>query len=275
MCVSTAPARLSRTIVYAGVAQRAGKRVHVMGYQNQAENLDAGPNCMILHIPSAAPMTPENMVDTSACPWVLSRLARAARGPAPAAAGYAPRSRSAAPVVHVFQKGIYTVVLANHWELAHQALTRVPAHQRPAVSAELLAFYGKHFPGWHLALCCFENHEAVTSDPLLWWFEPLFPDRLMAPGIDAHTGQPPSLRSHVQRDHELVFGMSQGSPQGSLMPVHPHQFGVPPLPPAVRELMPSLAFLVTRREQARNGDFLLDVADLERGAPAVSEGTLG
>jgi hypothetical protein len=270
MCVSAAPARLSNTIVYAGLAHRAGKRVHVMGYQNQAENLGDGPNCMLLHIPSAAPMSPDNMVDTSKCPSVLKDLDRAVRG-ASLSLSRGPVPRPAAAVVHVFQKGLYTVVLANHWELAGQALERVPAHQRPAISRELLAFYGKEFPGWHLALCCFDNREAVTADPLLWWFEPLFPQQLMAPGIDAHTGKPPRLGRSVSRDHVLLFGTDQGAPRKWLSAV---QMQREKLPPAVRELMPALAYRDTVNHFAKNGDFLLDIADLERGRAAVRVDTL-
>lgn len=245
-----------------------------MGYQNQAENMDDGPNCMILHLPSAAPMSPDNMVDTGECPWVLSRLATLARGPQPQAAALDTRSRGAVPAVHVFQKGIYTVVLANHWELAHRALEQVPARARPAISTDVLAFYGERFPGWHLALCCFDTRVAATSEPLLWWFEPLFPDRLMAAGIESHTGEAPALWQQVRRDHELVFGTDQGSPQGDLIRVDMQLRGVPRMPSAVLELMPSLAFLVERKDWSRNGDFLLDVADLARGQAAVSIGTL-
>ena len=63
MCVSAASASLSNTIVYCGLAEKNGRVVHVMGYQNRAENLAAGPNCMILHLPAVGPMSPDNMPD--------------------------------------------------------------------------------------------------------------------------------------------------------------------------------------------------------------------
>lgn len=267
MCVSAAPARLSNTIVYAGVVHRDGNRVHVMGYQNRAENLADGANCMLLHIPSAAPMSADNMVDTSACPSVLEDLVQSLMPPRSRSA---PAPASAADVVHVFQKGIYTVVLSNRWELAHEALSQVPESKRPALSVELLRFYGEHFPGWHLALCCFDNRDAVTSDPLLWWYEPLFPATLMAPAIDAHTGGPPDLSAHVQRDHQVVFGTDED--RADLWPVRLSGGGR--YPHAVSELMPSLAYLHTARGTTHNGDFLLDVASLHEPDPPVRVGIL-
>jgi hypothetical protein len=268
MCVSAAPARLTNSLIYAGIVNRAGKRVHVMGYQNCAENLADGANCMLLHIPSVAPMSADNMVDTSACPSVLDDLVRSLM-PIPRWRS-APAAGSAADVVHVFQKGIYTVVLSNRWELAHEALSQVPESKRPALSVELLRFYGEHFPGWHLALCCFDNRDAVTSDPLLWWYEPLFPATLMAPAIDAHTGGPPDLSAQVQRDHHVVFGTDEH--RDGLLPVR--LSGGRRYPHDVSELMPSRARLHTVRGTAHNGDFLLDVASLHKPGPPVRVGIL-
>ena len=169
MCVCSAPARLSNTIVYAGLAYRNGSKVHVMGYQNQSENLATGPNCMLLHIPSAAPMSPKNMVDTSDCPELLADLVKAAR-PMPRSMG----EPEPAPVLHVFESGIYTVVSCRYSaQLAGQALDQVPAAKRPAISDDLLELYDKEFPGWHLALCCFDNRDRSQCTPLLWWYESL------------------------------------------------------------------------------------------------------
>lgn len=280
MCVCAAPARLSNTILYAGIARRRGTPVHVMGYQNRAQNLAEGANCMLLHIPSAAPMDPDNMVDTSPCPSVLEDLVRwLAPGPPPdlASLGAVPGA-APAPVVHVFQKGIYTVVLSNRWDLAHAALAQVPARQRPAISAELLRFYGERFPGWHLALCCFDNREVATSTPLLWWYEPLFPRTLMAPAIDAHTGAPPDLAADVRRDHRVVFGAIESADGESAdRPGQPR--GIPfrrdRYPDDVAELMPARAHLHGAHGSEPNGDFLLDVASLRDTRPAVRVGLLG
>lgn len=273
MCVCAAPARLSNTILYAGVARRRGTPVHVMGYQNRAQNLADGANCMLLHIPSAAPMDPDNMVDTSSCPSVLEDLVRWL-APPPAGMRGGP---AAAAVLHVFQKGIYTVVLSNRWDLAHAALAQVPEHQRPAISPALLRFYGERFPGWHLALCCFDTREAVTSAPLLWWYEPLFPDTLMAPAIDAHTGAPPDLSGDVHREHQVVFGAIEsaaGERADSAGPAWGVPFRRDRYPDDVAALMPARAHLHVAHGRAPNGDFLLDVASLHEARPSVRVGLL-
>jgi len=55
-------------------------------------------------------------------------------------------------------------------------------------------------------LCCFDNADIRESAPILLWYRPTDPDRLVMPGIDAHTGGPPQLGTPVERDHVLVFG---------------------------------------------------------------------
>lgn len=103
MCVAAAPARFTGTILYHGLRNHAEHgRVHVLGYQNTAQNLAPGPNAMLLHLPAAG-MTRANFIDTSRCPRVLrdmvdtlrpvSRGPAGAYGAAPQAAGRR-RSRS-------------------------------------------------------------------------------------------------------------------------------------------------------------------------------------
>ena len=41
-----------------------------------------------------------------------------------------------------------------------------------------------HFPGYPVALCCFDNTEARESEPLLLWYKPMNPDRFVLPGLD-------------------------------------------------------------------------------------------
>ncbi len=281
MCVTANAAKLSKTIVYAGTARKQGKRVHVIGYQNTAVNLAHGANCMILHIPASAPMGPDNMVDTSACPQVLEILvelltpSRSIRG--------GPVSGSARANVHVFKKGCYTVVLANRWDLAHQALDQVPPNQRPEISSQLLRFYGERFPGWHLALCCFDSRETITAEPLLWWYEPLYPNTLMAPGLDAHTGAPPNLSQPVERDHSVIFGFTEDDADlGADLIRLPHdRFSY--YPNDVTSLIPTYATHAPHHRPSRNGDFLLDLDELRQqrghdhsfGTPGIRVGLLG
>src|SRR5439155_17166901 len=87
MCVSAAPAEFSGTILYVGRHQHPEHGpVEVLGYQNTAVNLAAGPNAMLLHLP-ASDLTRANFLDTSEHPEVLRDMVAAlqpAVGAAPA-----------------------------------------------------------------------------------------------------------------------------------------------------------------------------------------------
>lgn len=273
MCITSGPAKLAKTVVYAGLAQRDGRDVHVMGYQNRAENLADGPNCMILHLPSAMPMSPDNMVDTSGCPKLLDKLLDAVRERT-FLASLSALSEPEPPVVHVFNKGIYTVVLANRPDLVAGALHRVPAERRPAISAELLEFYETWFPSWHLALCCFSNREATTTTPLLWWYESMFPDVLLAPAIDCHSGGAPPIGELTRRDHALVFGSHRpGSGSKGMRALADFDYRSVPAP--VRQLLPQFGVSFGRSQRDWNYDFLMDVASLHSDQPDLRTGVLG
>lgn len=233
-----------------------------MGYQNHAENQAEGPNCMILHIPSAAAMGPDNMIDGSKCPSVLKDLERMTRPRT--RSRDEPRSLRSKPqaAAQVFDKGMYTVVLSTSGAAAAAALEQVPTNRRPEVPPYFLGYYERLFPGWALALCCYEQASFV-ADPLLWWYEPMFPDKLFAPGLDAHDGRLPRLESKVHRDHRVIFGLEDEAR------------GLVPLPgldnnyPQLRELLPRSAHQFHREGKERNGDFVADVATLRRGRPKL------
>ncbi len=77
MCCTLGPAQLSKTILYAGESSREGRTIHVLGYQNRAENRSPGPNAMILPFPAAASMGRDNVLDLRSAPTVLEEYARA------------------------------------------------------------------------------------------------------------------------------------------------------------------------------------------------------
>jgi hypothetical protein len=261
MCVTSAPARLASTIVFANRGTREGKPVHVLGYQNSAQNQAAGPNSMLLPIPSAAPMGPENMVDTRMFGSFLSDYAAALR---PRTRGVTRGGGERSPTlssVQVFERGSYTVVLARNADAAEitAALESVPPGKRPTISAELLDAYSTVYPGWHLALCCFDG--SVGSEPLLWWYEPAFAE-LFLPGLDAHDGRAPRLDAHVVVDHSLIVGASS----------HRREVGYSTVPvprgvtrgvsdESIRGLFPSMITgIVDLRRAIPNGDWWADQA---------------
>jgi hypothetical protein len=198
MCITFGSARLARTKLYAGEARIAGKYVHVIAYQNRATS--AGPNAMILPIPAAAPLTEQNVVDTRTFSGFLDDIHQATH----VASMSAFASRSASLDVRVFNTGSYTVALAERPAAISQALARVPERRRPNVNPAILRAFDELYPGWPLAVCCWDGK--IRAEPLLWWYEPRMPRWLFAPALDAHDGGPPDPNAEVRVDHHVAFG---------------------------------------------------------------------
>ncbi|GAB2576391.1 hypothetical protein GCM10027168_06760 [Streptomyces capparidis] len=264
MCVSTDRAEFSGTTVYAGRVRRPGHGlIHVLGYQNTAVNLAAGPNAMLLHLPALPTVGPGNFVSTAGVPDLLTRMVDAVRprsvGPDD---GIAWMGWDGAERVRVFEHDVYTVLLAADPTAIPAALARVPERRRPRLDPALLEFYAVHYPLHTVAVCCFDNADARRAKPLLLWYEPLEPDLLVAPALDCHTGGPPSLDARVPVDHWVLFG-SDEAPAGWGCPV-----AYPPrLRHSLRACLPDAVIGAAHTGALPNGDFALTHADLLAGDP--------
>lgn len=259
MCCSLEPAHFSSTTIYVGEATHPTRDVlvHVLGYQNTAENLSRGPNAMVLPFPAAEPMTPENVLSTKENSADLKRAFekyRAVVNPVERGMKSMPRSNAAAaaaPVVQVFDAGDYTVVMAKSDNVVevHKALAQVPEARRPKLDRHYLVAYRKLYPDWTIALCCFDGR--IKADPMLWWYSPRDPSRFFVPTLDAHDGKPPRADDLVHLDHTLVFG-STIKPRGEFIFGRLHD-----------DLRPWLADQVVGQTYtpedgwAANGDFVL------------------
>lgn len=275
MCVCAAEAELSGTVLYQGrVEHPKHGLIHVLGYQNTARNLASGPNAMLLHLPGKR-MSQANFIDTSGCSRILRDMVTAVRprtrsmdrmdGPAGAGAG---------AQIEVFEHDIYTVVLADNPLAIPAAMERVPEDKRIHVGADLMAFYAERFPGYAVALCCFNNRDARQANPLLLWYTPHDPDVLRLPAIDCHTGGVPDLTALVQTDHWVILGIDE-APDGwgsevdyGVVPVV-RDWGAAPRSPAVKG--PAAGFLPDRvigryfTGHLPNGDFVIPYEDVVRG----------
>lgn len=166
----------------------------------------------------------------------------------------------------VFEHDVYTVVLAEDPAEIPAALERVPANRRPAISAELLGFYAETFPGYTIALCCFDNADARRARPLFLWYEPAEPDLLRLPALDCHTGGVPEPGARVDRDHLLLFGGDDAPPE-TTAEVHYR----PGMRHELRRFLPGRVQGVrvdedgAGRELFVNGDFVLPLADAKAG----------
>lgn len=212
MCCVFAAAVLRRTLLYVGESQKNGKYVHVLGYQNRAENLTPGPNAMLLAIPSKAKMGPENMVATNKMPKVLKDQEEALETLRPLTLDENSFDESKGAVASagfsravVFESGQYTVVLGESLGTVAKAVSLVPENKRPKLNLQILNAFAGWYKEWTWALCCF-NQAMNDPDPLLWWYEPMKPEEFFAPGLDGHDGNAPNLDAIVDTDHSIMVG---------------------------------------------------------------------
>jgi hypothetical protein len=272
MCCSAQPARFARTriLVHATRHPQTKRDIHVLAYQNTPTNLAAsGGNAMILHIPSARPMDEENFVVADSAPRFMKDIAESVLPSPPVTRGGERRSSiqfgaKSAPIVFAYGD-IYTVVLAQSVEGIAEALEDVPPNRRPEIGQELLDFYGTEFDGWTLALCCFDSRDAKEAPPVTLWFESLFPDLLIAPGIDAHDGKKPNLTKPVAVDHEIFLshpGLSRDAKKIRYS-------GWDSMSPALRSFLPDRAVGKAFGGRMENGDFVLEVGQQNR--PSISK----
>lgn len=268
MCCSAQPAKFkgTRILVHATRHPQTKQDIHVVAYQNTPINLAAsGGNAMILHIPSAQPMGEENFVIADSAPGFLKDVADSVL-PQPsvergggARRGWGHFSAKAVPIV--FDYGdIYTVVLARGAGGIAAALKKVAANRRPEISEELLGFYAENFDGWTLALCCFDTRDAKEAPPVTLWFESMFPDLLIAPGIDAHDGKKPNFGKPVRVDHEIFFGHPNLSRDATKIRYQ----GWNSMSPGLRAFLPDKAVGKSLGGLMENGDFVLPVGQADR-----------
>ena len=294
MCCSVSPnikVRFSDTILYgAEIVNSLGKNVHVLGYQNTAQNnvssfaalpnsfwkkfkstfsssAKAKGNAMILPFPAVPhTMSKENVLDTGNCPKVLKDIAEAVK-PLPPKGLLFPQSRSfgAQSLVQIFEAaGIYTVVLAQDARAIPDALDQVPAEKRPQLNPELFDAYAKWYPDWTIALCCFNNEELKEALPMIWWYEPLNPEQLFLPALDCHTGNLPNLQASVLVDHTVAVGSSlvENDYQGSYQRVFYSNSNIS------NDLKPYFLSQVIGteiKEKMPNGDFVCQIDEVRKG----------
>ena len=217
MCISTKPSRMSDTTIYAGHARLDDKFVHVLGYQNTADNLHDGPNAMILPLPTRVPVSQKNVIDVSGLDNLMKDF-RDAIEPATKGGNYrgflGDDMRKSKAIV--FDSGAYTVVLAQDAMDIPEALKRVPENKRPEANMELFKEFRVMYPNWPVAVCCYDG--SIKTTPMFWWFEPIYPGMLFAPALDAHNGKPPDLDVEVGVDHMLVFGSTMLAAAGNTVP---------------------------------------------------------
>jgi len=272
MCCTFTESKMSNTRIYVGEAQRQGKLVHVLAYQNTA--ISNRPNAMVLPFPAAAKMGQENVIDTRKFKNFLEEIGEATRmraksfgrrGMTLGAASFDSDS-----LAEVFDSGSYTIVLAtNVWQIP-EALSRVAAEKRPNVTSDFLIGYNELYPEQPIAVCCWNG--AIEAEPLMWWYEPRDTKSLFVPTMDAHSGKAPKVGEKVDTDHIISVGSTTGN-MGSKVTYSQARS----MPAEVKELLPTNVHGKRLPDRLENGDCLIKTAALHStreqlfsgGAPAV------
>lgn len=278
-CCSLQPAHFSSTKGFTGEALKDGKLVHLLGYQNTVVNTLSSSkpvgNAMFLPIPAKpGTMTEKNVLDTTSYPSCLEDMERAIQPVSRGGLSKGPISQGAIPTsAIVFEHDIYTVVLAANAEDIPAALKQVPEEKRPALNPAIFKAYSKWYPGWTFALCCFNTKQEASAKPLLWWYEPMHPDKLFFPALDAHDGNPPKLGASVEVDHALFASSYTMNDTPTTRRVwysddrHVARLAGTPEPAAspLRKLLPNFVIGQKFHQQMANGDFVFKTDDVRHG----------
>jgi hypothetical protein len=259
MCMTSASAKLTKTLLYAGEGIRNDKQVHVLAYQNNAINDAEGPNAMILPFPAVEEMTEQNVINTKPFKSFLKDIANATKmrtlGMDSDLRLNATKGMSRG-FAKVFDSGSYTVVLAENVDQIPEALTRVPTNKRPTISDYFLHGFGQLYPNQPIAVCCWDGE--IEAEPLLWWYEPKNKDHLFVPTMDAHDGKPPRLTEAVQTDHIISIGAvgeKYTNRQGTVRYTQN-------IPTDVVGLLPEKVYGTKLGSTYRNGDMFFATQDL-------------
>ena len=265
MCITSSSSTMSKTSIYVGEGKYQDQDVHVMAYQNTAENLSGGPNAMVLPFPTKTPMSQDNMIDTRKFSHFLKDITKASQMVfrSMTLGGGSRRNVTKGgfdSLAAVFDVGSYTVILADNVGQIPEAVGRVPENKRPNFTAEFLEGMGKLYPEQPIAVCCFDGK--IEAEPLLWWYVPTDSSTFFAPTMDAHDGRAPVVNAMVDVDHVI----STGSYDDSRIGHHNKVYYTETIPEEVRSLLPNYAFGKKWQDVYNNGDTFIKIGATTEGA---------
>jgi hypothetical protein len=260
MCITFTTSKMSNTHIYVGEANKQGKLVHVLAYQNTA--LSNRPNAMVLPFPTSVDMSQDNVIDTSKFKNFLKDISNASRD-----LRRSMRSRNMLfgsridGVAKVFDSGSYTIVLAtNVWQIP-EALSRVSVEKRPSVTSDFLIGYNDLYPDQPIAVCCWNG--SIQAEPLMWWYEPSDRSKLFIPTMDAHDGNAPNLNASAEYDHIISVG-SVESTNGNKVAYTEN------IPDNIKDLFPTHVYGKKYFGRMYNGDCFVETESLQNKNSSVT-----
>lgn len=204
MCITSGPAFLENTIIYAGEStDKNGKIIHVLSYKNKAKSLTDKVNSMILPIPSSEDLSKQNIVDMSSCKDLLSKYYGLFEVKT---RGFLKGGKEYNLNFEIVKSGSYTIILAKNAQSIRQAIDILPINERPEIHPDLIQSFQSLYKDWTLAVCCWSG--SIDPEPITIWYYPKDENRLFIPTMDSHTGGPPDLNSSVRLNHSFIIGGS-------------------------------------------------------------------
>lgn len=257
MCVTPNPADIKRTRTFVYATTLGDEPVHVCGYQNEAENIGWGGNCMFLNFAGTnlrmvhgPELTTRFMDDmTEDLPNLVSYKGARAVG----MESFGPTRMS------VERYGDYTVIIAQGPDDILSALDQVPAHHRPMRTRrleEMIEFYMAWSPDHSFVLGCFDG-TVKPKHPITVAYTPLNKGVLTLPGLDGHDGRVPTPGAPIHRDFRCAFAI-----QGRRLP---HQVEYSDLVSGKPWAPSSVAGFADNRYDGPNGDYVVPVEALLDG----------
>lgn len=196
MCISSGPAHFSKTKI---LTMPIDNGLHFTAYQNSFINESGQPNALILPIPGAT--SKELFYDTTQYNNFLHDIEEA----------YTEQSRGVTLSKSIlsdsfesFEVGQYLVGLVSSFNGMLEFLKSVPENRRPVIKESLLNFFSRNYNGWSFAICLFDSNKRTDAQPIAYAYQPLMPDTLFYPALDAHDGNPPKMDAAITVDHVLI-----------------------------------------------------------------------
>jgi hypothetical protein len=262
MCCSAWPVRFSKTITGTWEVMVDDKLMHVLWYQNQIGSpKDAklsGGNCLI--IPIMGSWSSIRLLNTTSAPSILKDISQSLR-PEPMRSAKSLAAAGERFGTIVFLKfDIFDIVLAENAQDIPNVLPQIVENKRPKINNDVFNVLDQ----WYkcpIALCCFDNAEAMEAKPIAFAFEPFMPEQLMVYTLDAHDGKPPDPTKKVQLDHTIFVGSYiTDSEHGAHI-----KFSDDIAPDLAPYVLPKVLGEMVPNAPIQNGDFIFDVNEVRDG----------
>lgn len=193
MCIVSAKAKLSKTRILS-MALDNGR--HLLSYSNKVQNLSGQRNSMILAIPGE--VKEELFYNTTDYNKFLGDIEDQAYLSLENSKGIyyrgslGMRSKS----FNRFEVGMYDIITTKDLN---------DVVEEVEITEDLMNFFHSHYKDWTFVVCMFSGEKEMDAQPIMFEYEPMYPQWLYFPTMDSHDGQAPDMIHPVDMDHSLMY----------------------------------------------------------------------